>query len=155
MKKLYILVGVPGSGKSTWAKSQEWLKDCAHVSTDMWVDMEAERTGKTYSEIFEEYMPHAVRLMVNHVELAKEKEMDIVWDQTSTTISSRAKKLRMCPGYTTIAVVFKTPPMDELNKRLSDRGGKTIPKDVIISMIQQLNDEPPTLEEGFDEIWET
>ena len=29
MPKLYMLVGVPGSGKSTWVKNQEfWMYDC-------------------------------------------------------------------------------------------------------------------------------
>ena len=154
MKNLYVLVGVPGSGKSTWVKNQDWLKDCAYISTDMWIDMEAERTGKTYSDVFTEYMPKAIKLMTHHVELAKEKGMDIVWDQTSTTVGARAKKLRMCPDYNAIAIVFKTPDNEELQRRLSGRVGKNIPWYVQETMASQLKNEPPTLEEGFTEIWE-
>ena len=151
MPKCYQLVGVPGSGKSTWVKAQDWAKDCAIVSTDMWVDMEAERTGKTYSQIFVEYMPHAVKLMANHVELARDEGMDIIWDQTSTTISSRKKKFAMLPDYEHIAVVFKTPEHKELMRRLFSRPGKEIPDHVIASMIASWED--PTEEEGFKEIW--
>lgn len=150
--KLYMLVGVPGSGKSTWFKNQEfWMSDVAYVSTDMLVEMEAERVGKSYTEIFQEYMPKAVELMAHQVELARDKGMDIIWDQTSTTIATRAKKFRMLPDYYAIAVVFRTPKMEELQKRLASRPGKVIPLEVLDNMIA--NWEEPTLEEGFKEIW--
>lgn len=150
MPKCYQLVGVPGSGKSTWIKNQDWAKDCAIVSTDMWVELEAERLGKTYSEIFDEYMPHAVKLMANHVELARDKGMDIIWDQTSTTEGARRKKFNMLRDYEHIAVVFKTPEMDELKRRLASRPGKNIPSHVMAQMIKGFV--MPTTDEGFTEI---
>ena len=153
MPKCYQLVGVPGSGKSTWIKNQDWAEDCAIVSTDMWVELEAERVGKTYSEIFDEYMPHAVALMANHVELARDKGMDIIWDQTSTTLASRARKFRMLPNYKMIAVMFDTPEQSVLVSRLNSRPGKEIPLSVIEKMM--LGFELPTEQEGFDEIWHT
>jgi predicted kinase len=149
--KCYQLVGVPGAGKSTWVKNQEWASDCSYASTDMWVDMEAERLGKTYSEIFADYMPHAVRLMANHVKLARDEGMNVIWDQTSTTVNSRKKKFNMLPDYEHIAVVFKTPDPLELAIRLKNRPGKHIPQHVVNSMIAGW--EEPTLEEGFTEIW--
>ena len=151
MPKCYQLVGIPGSGKSTWVSNQDWVKDCAIVSTDMWVALEAERVSKTYSEIFNEYMPHAVKLMANHVELARDKNMDIIWDQTSTTVASRERKFRMLPDYEHIAIVFSTPNLDILNERLSGRPGKEVPWEVVQGMID--NFEMPTEEEGFKEIW--
>ena len=150
MPVCYQLVGVPGSGKSTWIKSQDWAKDCAIVSTDMWVEMEAERVGKTYSEIFQDYMPHAVKLMAQHVELARDKGMDIIWDQTSTTEITRRRKFNMLPNYEHIAVVFNTPDQVELDKRLSSRPGKIIPDHVMKSMIEGFV--MPTPAEGFTEI---
>ena len=151
MPKCYQLVGVPGAGKSTWIKNQIWALGLSIVSTDMWVDMEAERLGKTYSEIFTDYMPKAVQLMANHVVLARDKGIDIIWDQTSTTIASRAKKFRMLPDYEHVAVVFRTPEHTELMRRLMNRPGKEIPDHVIASMIASW--EEPTVEEGFKEIW--
>jgi predicted kinase len=150
MPKCYQLVGVPGSGKSTWIKNQDWAKDCAIVSTDMWVEMEAERVGKTYSEIFDDYMPHAVMLMAKHVELARDKGMDIIWDQTSLTPASRRRKFNMLRDYEHIAVVFNTPEMDELKRRLASRPGKNIPSPVMAQMIKGFV--MPTLDEGFTEI---
>lgn len=153
MNKCYQLIGVPGSGKSTWVANQDWAKDCTHVSTDMWVEMEADRVGKTYSEIFTEYMPKAVQLMARQVELARDINRDIIWDQTSTTLASRARKFNMLPDYYHIAVVFRTPEHKELMRRLVSRwdSGKIIPEHVVASMIASW--EEPTEEEGFDEIW--
>ena len=153
MPTCYQLIGVPGSGKSTWIQNQEWanVKECAIVSTDMWVELEAERVGKTYSEIFDEYMPKAVKLMANHVELARDKGMDIIWDQTSTTLASRRRKFNMLPKYDHIAVVFKTPEPEELARRLASRPGKTIPEHVMRRMIEDFD--PVEMEEGYSEIW--
>jgi predicted kinase len=153
MKKLYVLVGVPASGKSTWIKNQVWAKDCVVVSTDEFVEDYAKECGLTYSEVFEEYMPKAVKLMADKVVWARDHGLDIIWDQTSTSIASRQRKFKMLPDYYNIAVVFKTPEADEWKRRLSSRTGKVIPMAVAEQMAFDLTLEPPTEEEGFDEIW--
>lgn len=153
MNTLYVLVGVPASGKSTWVKNQVWAKHIPVVSTDRFVEAHAEKEGKTYSDVFDGYMPIAVRLMANQVLICQANKKDIIWDQTSTTVATRAKKIRMLPEYRKIAVVFPTPPIEELKKRLASRPGKEIPWEVVQNMID--NWEQPTLEEGFDEIWTT
>ena len=153
MSKCYQLVGVPGSGKSTWIKDQIWALGLTVVSTDAFVEDYARSQGKTYSEVFVDYMPRAVALMAEQVVFAREHGHTIIWDQTSTTTASRAKKFRMLPDYEHIAVVFKTPEHTELMRRLMSRwdDGKIIPEHVIASMIASW--EEPTEEEGFKEIW--
>ena len=151
MAKCYQLVGVPASGKSTWVKNQDWAVLCVHVRTDKWVDLYAESVGKTYSEVFDEYMPTAVDLMAKEVIAAREMGRDIIWDQTSTGVKARARKFNMLPDYEHIAVVFKTPEADELARRLASRPGKNIPDHVMRSMIN--NFEIPSLDEGFSQIW--
>jgi predicted kinase len=149
--KLYVLVGVPGSGKSTWVANQDWAKDCAYISTDKIVDDCAKKLGKTYSEVFDDVMPNAVNIMISEVVLAKEQAQDIIWDQTSTTVASRKRKFNMLPDYHAIAVVFCCPDLAELMRRLNSRPGKIIPLDVVEGMIK--NFEVPSAEEGFKEIW--
>jgi predicted kinase len=151
MSKCYQLIGVPGSGKSTWVSNQEWAKDCAYISTDVHVEEFAKKAGKTYSEVFVEVMPECVNLMAADVIRAREAGKDIIWDQTSTTLASRVRKFNMLPNYEHIAVVFKTPEHKELMRRLFSRPGKDIPDHVIASMIASWED--PTAEEGFKEIW--
>ena len=151
MPTVYVLVGVPGSGKSTWIRNQIWALGLTVVSTDAFVEQEAHRQGKTYNEVFEDYMPTAVGLMADQVVAAREAGHDIVWDQTSTTVTSRRKKFAMLPNYRAVAVVFPTPKADELAIRLASRPGKIVPDHVVSNMIDQF--QQPTLEEGFDEIW--
>jgi predicted kinase len=151
MPTCYQLVGVPGAGKSTWIKDQIWALGLTVVSTDAFVEDYARAQGKTYSEVFADYMPTAVNLMAEQVVRARELGHTVIWDQTSTTIASRTRKFRMLPDYEHIAVVFRTPEHTELMRRLMSRPGKEIPDHVIASMIASW--EEPTLEEGFKEIW--
>jgi len=151
MSKCYQLIGVPGSGKSTWVDSQDWAISCAKVSTDKWVEIYAKEVGLTYSLVFVDFMPTAIDLMAKEVVAAREMKRDIIWDQTSTTLASRARKFRMLPDYEHIAVVFRTPEHTELMRRLLNRPGKEIPDHVVASMIAGW--EEPTEDEGFKEIW--
>ena len=151
MPKLYMLVGVPGSGKSTWIKDQIWALGLTVVSTDVFVEDYARSQGKTYSEVFKDYMPTAVDLMTKQVVRARELGHTVIWDQTSTTLASRTRKFNMLPEYYAIAVVFSTPEPEELARRLAGRPGKTIPPDAVDRMIADW--EEPTLDEGFKEIW--
>ena len=153
MSKVYILVGVPASGKTTWLMNQSWIVGMEYVSTDFYVEKFAKRLGKTYNEVFDDVMPRAVRLMTRAVNRARAAGRDIIWDQTNTTVKSRAKKFRMLPDYQHIAVVFDTPEPNEHARRLAGRPGKSIPDHVVRSMID--NFEMPTEQEGFKEIWRT
>lgn len=151
MPKCYQLIGVPGSGKTTWVQNQTWVSDCIIVSTDEFVEEYAKSQGKTYSNVFDSYMPTAVNLMAKKVVDARKAGKDIIWDQTSTTVKSRARKFKMLPKYEHIAVVFSTPSRLELKRRLENRPGKIIPDAVLEGMLASF--EMPTVEEGFVDIW--
>jgi predicted kinase len=121
------------------------------VSTDNFVEAYANQQGRTYSEVFKDYMPTAIDLMIQQVAFAQQHGHTVIWDQTSTTVASRRKKFRMLPDYQHIAVVFKTPGPEELSRRLASRPGKIIPEEIVQDMIDRF--EMPTLAEGFQEIW--
>jgi len=80
MPTAYILIGIPGSGKSTWIKNQHWSNQCVIASTDTYVEAYARSVNKLYSEVFSEVMPIAVEQMVNDVVEAREAGKDIIWD---------------------------------------------------------------------------
>jgi predicted kinase len=145
------MIGVPGSGKSTWIRNQIWALGLTVVSTDTFVEDYARAQGRTYNQVFEDYMPTAVDLMVRQVAFAHEHGHSVIWDQTSVTVASRRKKFRMLPDYQHIAVVFCTPEPAELADRLAARPGKIIPEEIVQDMIERF--EMPTLAEGFQEIW--
>lgn len=151
MPKVYMLIGVPGSGKSTWIKNQDWAKDLPVISSDRFIDEHAELVGKTYNEVFDDYIAIATKLSENQARVCHANNLDCIWDQTNIGIKGRIRKLGMLPSYTAIAVVFKTPDPEEHAHRLASRPGKSIPDKVMKNMIDNLV--MPTEDEGFSEIW--
>lgn len=152
MPTLYMLIGVPGSGKSTWLANQafDWNRTRI-ISTDNIIERRAQEQGKTYSEVFRDEIKSATAQMNAELRQAIKDGADIVWDQTNLTRKARAGKLFSIPdGYRKVAVFFATPDEAELKRRLASRPGKTIPANVILGMKSQL--EPPTESEGFDDI---
>lgn len=153
MPKAYIMVGVPAFGKSYYINNVLLKQNptAVVISTDNLVEQYAHSQGKTYSDVFQQYMPAAVKIMTNDVITAVDNGMDIIWDQTSTTIAARKKKLRMLPAdYEKIAVVLSIPGVSELAYMLFNRPGKNIPDAVMKSMIAGW--QYPSLTEGFNEI---
>lgn len=147
-----MLIGVPGSGKSTWVARQnfDWIRTRI-ISTDNIIDRRAQELGNTYSEVFNDFIKDATNQMNRDLTQAIANGDDLLWDQTNLTAKSRASKLVKIPkNYHKVAVYFSTPDEQELMRRLANRPGKTIPAKVVANMVLQL--QPPTKAEGFDEI---
>jgi predicted kinase len=152
-----MLIGVPGSGKSTWLQNKDFTKDeraTCILSTDNYIEDAAKVLGKTYNEVFEETIADATADLNAQLSWAVKNSMNIVWDQTNINKKTRAKKLAMIPSndYEKIAVFFETPDEEEHQRRLNSCGreGKSIPEHVMRNMIKGL--ERPEKSEGFDRI---
>lgn len=145
---LYMLIGIPASGKSTWVRNN--TNKCVIASTDDYIEKRAEEAGKTYNDVFSCVIEEATANLEAVVKNAIASKADVIWDQTNLDRKSRARKLRQFKDYCKVAVLFKTPSEEVLTNRLNSRVGKTIPIRVIESM--KLRFEEPTLDEGFDEI---
>jgi hypothetical protein len=152
MPNIWMLVGIPASGKSTWVKEQGFDPETTVIiSTDDIIERRAAAVGKTYSEVFQAEYKSASGEMNKNLHNALAENKDIVWDQTNTTVKSRHAKLAMIPHrYNRIAVVFASPSDHELNFRLMNRPGKNIPWNVINGMKNSF--EVPSLQEGFSKI---
>lgn len=155
MSTLYMLIGVPGSGKTYWAGNNLVRGTYYLLSTDAYIELEAQRVFKTYNDIFQSHIKIATERMNAFAESVFvdgfDDGRDIIWDQTNLTVKSRKAKLSMVPAkFKKVAVYFKTPNAEEHERRLKSRPGKTIPHNVLNNMIKSI--EPPTKEEGFDEI---
>lgn len=149
MPSFYMLIGVPASGKSTWITQNR--RGAVVVSSDDYIEKQAARLKSTYSDVFNDYIKDANRHAIETAKRAFADGLDVIWDQTNLTRNSRKSKLAMAPkDYKKIAVYFPTPAPEILKKRLDSRAGKVIPDFVISSMTKTL--EPPSRDEGFDEI---
>lgn len=149
---LYMLIGAPGTGKSTWVARQkfDWSRTVL-ASSDGHIEHHAKKMGQTYSDVFKDYIGKANELMMDDVTDAITKDFDIIWDQTNMSAKARKNKLRLIPEhYTKYAVVFELPDETEHARRLANRPGKTISPDIINNMVKSFD--MPTRAEGFDHI---
>ena len=79
--KLYILIGVPGSGKSSWVANQmfDWNRTVV-ASSDGHIERHAKSIGKTYNDVFKDYAPKAMKLMNEIKSEIKGKILEILVD---------------------------------------------------------------------------
>src|SRR3982751_371035 len=131
--EILILIGVPGSGKSTWAKKlvDSSDKEYVMVSSDAVLDKIAQEKGLTYSDVFKDYIGVATMQSKQAFRQALESKSNIIFDQTNVSKKKRKGILQQLPkDYIKVAVVFETEDKEVL-KRLKSRAeqtGKHIPQ---------------------------
>ena len=157
MAVVYFLIGVPGSGKTTWRESylkKHSTENVVIISTDDMIEHYAKENGLTYTEAFKiaplkKFEEIAFQMTKNAIN----NKDTIIIDRTNMGKNIRAKFLSYFPNeYKKIAIIFSIS-RDELDKRLAKREketNKVIGKNIIDSML--LSYMPPSLDEGFDQI---
>lgn len=141
MASVYILIGLPGCGKSTWREAHLRANpalDTVIISTDDMVEEIAREKGLTYDEAYKALdFKAATSRMRATFRQALNKGQDVIVDRTNMSRKARKMFLKDLPaGYESVAVLF-TVPDTVLKQRLADRAaatGKSIPEDVIESM---------------------
>lgn len=154
--EVVFLIGLPGSGKSSYIKKQfdneRHFRKYAVCSTDYYIETMAAIKGKKYHEIFEEFYPEAEKNFFEHIDVAVKNNVSIFIDRTNVSASDRKMVLDKIPShYIKRAVVFHLP-QDELKKRLLHRAettGKVITDEVLERIIAKY--EHPTYQE-FDKM---
>lgn len=147
-----MLVGLPCSGKSTWARAH--LPKMVRISTDDHVLERSQAAGIDYQEGLEKFYQEAeikARLAMADAIAANQ---DVVIDQANLTRSSRANKLAVFPAhYARIACFFEAPVeiAIERNAIRKNKGGHWVPEAVIREMAERI--EAP-FEPVFDEVIE-
>lgn len=151
MPELVMLCGIPTSGKSTYVqklKSIPYWKNAVVLSTDDYIEKQAQRMGMTYNQIFDDVIDDATRELELEFIMAKDKGLDIIWDQTNLSVKSRRKKLSKLPSYYRRDAVYFLVSLEEALERNKHREGKFIPESILKRMWHQF--EIPTTNEGFD-----
>ncbi len=151
--ELIMLCGIPCSGKSTYVetlKNMKYWENAMILSTDNYIETQAQRMGMTYNEIFQDCIDNATRqLEIDFIE-AKDNGKDIICDQTNLSIKARRKKLSKLPSYYRRSAVYFEISLEEVLERNKHREGKFIPESILKRMYHQF--EVPTITEGFDHV---
>lgn len=147
-----MLVGLPCSGKTTWAQAH--LSKMVRISTDDHVLACSQAAGIDYQEGLSRFYAEAeikARLAMADAIAA---DQDVVIDQANLTRSSRANKLAAFPAhYAKIACFFDVPAELSIarNAMRKNEVGHWVPDAVIREMADRL--EAP-FEPAFDEVIE-
>lgn len=142
--KLILLVGIPGSGKTTYA--QKYIKEhpnTVHFSSDairkeLYGD---ERIQGDANQVFHCMGQSALKALNNG--------QNVVYDSTSMTRKDRASIISACPKFVRIEAHIIWQPIETCIERDATRE-RSVGKDVIDKMLKRF--QAPFYDEGFDEI---
>ena len=145
MAYLVVLVGPPGSGKSTVASILEHAYNYNVVSTDrLRKELLGDEEDQSNSRMIISAAYSATKRLL-------EKDMNVVFDATNCRRSYRKAVLECLPdswSHCTIAAVYRgTVERCEEQNQKRDR---KVPLQVLRRMYDELESEPPNLKEGFD-----
>jgi predicted kinase len=147
-KTLVVMVGIPGSGKSTYL--DKLGSDAFVYSTDQIVDRLV-ASGTSFKDAFSP----AKKEMNKRLREALDNGRNIVWDQTNLSVGKRKSILgRVPPEYRRECVCFVKPPdpieLNLLRQRVRARTVRYIPTEAMDRMIGDYV--RPSIQEGFDKI---
>lgn len=154
--QLVLMVGLPGSGKSTYAK--ENFPEHIILSSDANVQKIADDLGKTYDEVWDKHIGMADKKFFDDLNSYIQAGANIVVDRTNLSKRSRTRVLaplitnKRAADYN-VKVVLMNPELTTIKARLGDRKDKTISPGVLTSM-RSLFEVPEEGKELIDEVIE-
>src|SRR4051794_35625967 len=130
-----IFVGLPGSGKSTLYR-ERFAATHLHISKDLWPN--APKREARQQRMLEE---------------ALAAQQSVVIDNTNPTIAERAKLIAIAQERSArvIAYFFDVSTRAAVARNANRSGRDKVPNVAIFTVAKRL--EPPTLVEGFDQLW--
>ena len=148
MSKMYVVIGAPGCGKSTYI--QNHLKENELVISRDKIRFGMLNDNDEYfskeKEVYNEF--------IKQIDAAIAADATFYVDQTSLNAAARNKlfsRLKKKPDK--VIGIYFTTSLDTILQRNAQRTGRAlVPEDAVINMFNSLT--KPTFEEGFDEILE-
>lgn len=160
MPKLYVLVGPPGVGKSSWIAQN--VADPYVISYDNAVDIVREPLGLRYNDVAGGQKQFRKEVEAVHKQMTRDavgSGKDIVVDMTNMTAKARQRALAPVRGhereYEKVAVVFDFQGAERgvqtaVAQRAARLGDKTLSPAIVQGMMDRF--EMPIESEGFDKI---
>jgi len=148
MNTLYITVGLPGSGKSTYVKNFIKDKDIEYLSSD------SLRAVYGKSEEDQTVTPLVFGHIKRKVDEFLKDGKNVLVDATSVNRKERSDYINTAKKYgaKVVAIVFKMDRQGliDRNKKRGEQGGRVVPDFVIDKMLNKF--EEPSYSEGIDVI---
>ena len=146
MSTLYITVGLPGSGKSTYAKEFIKGKDIEYLSSD------SLRAVFGKSEEDQTVTPLVFGHIKRKVDEFLKDGKNVMVDATSVNRKERSDYINTAKKYgaKVVAIIFKMDRQGliDRNKKRGEQGGRVVPDFVIDKMLAKY--EEPSFDEGID-----
>ena len=148
MSDLYLMMGPPGSGKSTFLKNNVKKEDSIIISRDE-IRFGLLEPGDDYFAKEKEVLSR----LWKRTNFSLKTNKTVFVDQTSLTPRSRKYFLDHVYGYDTINLIWIDTDLKTCLERNELRRGTRayVAKELVKRMFYQST--PPTLEEGFDRIF--
>lgn len=148
---LFVLCGISGSGKSTFAK--HILEIGAQRETAIAIACPDLVREKLYGDASIQGDGKKVfQMAFDIVELSGKVKADCVFDATNTTKKARKKVIEQGKKYFDFIICYYFAP--DLTKSIGNqkKRERQVPNDVLVRQVQQW--ETPTVDEGFDYVCE-
>lgn len=150
-KTVYVGVGVPGSGKSTWWETG--VGNGTIPKTAVRVNMDQIRKEITGTETDQSKNDLVAKVAKSTLAGALSQHIDVIyWDNTSAQRKYRKEIVEIAKkaGYAVIGIWFDAD-LSVAKDRNSKRTRK-VPEDILEKMHNSIQSVPPSLDEGFDQI---
>lgn len=142
-----IGMGIPGCGKTTILKPMAAERGMVYVSRD---DIREELTGDPTNHTREKAVN---RLMFERIADALHGGQGVVIDMTHSRVKDRRTSIDFCRehGAQFIKGIWFDVPIEICRKRNSDRD-RVVREEALFAMAHRFKVNPPSVDEGFDEI---
>ena len=147
MAALNIMIGMPGSGKTSYAKKHLLTSNSVYLSSDQTrIDMYGFEDQTHNGEVFERMKQETI--------LALQNGFDVIYDATNLIRKRREaliKDVKNRVSNIEINAYLCCTPINIVLERNMTRTERHLPWDKLVQMIQSI--EPPMYYEGFDNIY--